>query len=283
LRERDRQRGLLRGTSVGIARHRAAQEERQRLPEPHVLLLFERIHLTNVVSLSILLPTAAQFTAVQAELYAEESRDAVLATQAGDLAAAERAASARKASASGEKEASRKEADASGACSDAFALVRDAYTLVFRSAVFGWGGVLLLCQGLALYMLQTSFLIEQYHYYLVLFGASSAADLVSSYSLVFAIAGVPITIGLGILADLLSPADTLLAIDTTALAFGVTAAIGERAAQYCAMILLTLLTNAYNLAVPPLVMLYAPQKLFGTLFGFFEAVIGVLQVRSPYS
>ena len=84
-------------------------------------------------------------------------------------------------------------------------------------------------------MLQTVFLIEQYHYYEDLFGTSTGSDLVDVYALMFALGGVPVALLYGAIADHIPRWAAMLAWDLTAVAFFACTATPSVPFQYASM------------------------------------------------
>ena len=154
----------------------------------------------------------------------------------------------------------------------------DAGTLVCRSPSFGAGGVILVIHVFALYMQQTFFIIEQFHYYEDLFDEATADHLVNLYAFIFATTGVPICLLYGAIGDNAPMWAAVLSWDAMAALFCATTILPQLWAQYVGMIALTLLTNVYFLAAPPFVMCYSPPELFGTLFGALMSLMGLLQI-----
>jgi len=154
--------------------------------------------------------------------------------------------------------------------------VRDAHTLM---SVVGWCGFAgLVFHIFVLYMLQTALILEQFIYYVAIFDVATANELVNAYAVIFFIAGLPVSLFIGFVANYVSPEVTVMAWDATAMLTGIAAAIPRIASQYVSMLGLTLCSNVYYLAAPPLVMRYTPLELFGTVFGAVQTLIGVLQI-----
>ena len=158
----------------------------------------------------------------------------------------------------------------------------DAYTLCFRTSTLGLGGLLLVIHIFVLYMQQTLFLIEQYSYYQSLFGAATGQALQNAYSMIFTFFGLPVSLGYGAIADRAPSWATIAMWDATSLLFFACSILPFIGAQYASMLFLTALANVYYLVCPPLIMLYSPSELFGTLFGLLQAVIGILQIMLVY-
>lgn len=172
----------------------------------------------------------------------------------------------------------KQERSLSHAIDQVWSSLRDAGTLVCCSPSFGCSGAVLVFHIFVLYMQQTFFLIEQFHYYDALFDEGSANNLVDLYAFIFAATGVPISILYGAIADMTPMWATVVSWDALALLFCVTTIVPTLWAQYASMTTLTVLTNVYFLAAPPFVMCYSPPELFGTLFGALMALNGTLQI-----
>lgn len=235
-------------------------------------------NLLALVVYAMLLPPHSQFAALQAHEMARQKREASSSsTSAGSGSGGGKSEPL----AAAKPDALAAAAQSAGTCDHCMThtttSLRDAVLLV-RSPIFGWTGAILVAHVFALYMLQTLFLIEQYHYYDALFGSDEAEDLVNVYALVFAVGGIPVSLVGGLLADSAPPSATVVVWDLTAAVFTCVTIVNNRGAQYASMGVLTVLANVYYLATPPLVMFYAPAELFGTLFGALQALIGVLQI-----
>ena len=94
----------------------------------------------------------------------------------------------------------------------------------------------------------------------------------------FALAGVPVSVGFGLIADCLPPWATIALWDVSALAFFATTIVPQVAAQHASIVLLTVLSNLFFLATPVFVMMYTPLELFGTLYGALQLFVGTLQI-----